>query len=245
MTRERYADEPDPGPLLVCNRPPCEGRLYHDQAMHDFLAHRYNVPINLDHPLAALAEGRIDQAEYRRRMGDLERRAADSLDVEPAPRRPPEPRPLHHHTVDDGASDPIWHRHAMPNGDVGPYRHPLRYAQAHRPRSADDFDRRRPEPDRSGMVIVWMAVLFALCLLAIAIAGIVAHLAAAPRTTHQPTVELGPSEGTTAGAGDTPLTVNLGASAVGSSGAPLEREAWLGVTRAKTSAPARHDGGAP
>lgn len=124
----------------------------------------------VDSPLADLIAGRIDQATYRRRMADLERHAADSLDVEPAPAR------------------------------------------------------RRPEPERSGFVIVWMAVAFGLVLLAIAVAGIVATLAA-PRTTHQPTVELGSSEGTTAGAGDTALTVNLGASAAGSSGAPHRSEA--------------------
>jgi hypothetical protein len=57
----------------------------------------------------------------------------------------------------------------------------------------------------------------------LAVAGIVATLAA-PRTTHQPTVELGSSGGTTAGAGDTSLTVNLGASAVGSSSVSFGRE---------------------
>jgi hypothetical protein len=53
-----------------------------------------------DTPLHDLVAGRIDQAEYRRRMADLERRAADSLDVEPSPYRPrwhlvppPPPRP--------------------------------------------------------------------------------------------------------------------------------------------------------
>lgn len=36
---ERYADEPDPGELLVCRRPPCHGRLYHDAAWHDWMSH--------------------------------------------------------------------------------------------------------------------------------------------------------------------------------------------------------------
>lgn len=75
-----------------------------------------------DTPLGDLVAGRIDQAEYRRRMAELERRAADSLDVEPYPARRP------------------------------------------------------PEPDRSGMVIVWLAAAFGLVLLAIAVAGIVATL---------------------------------------------------------------------
>lgn len=73
-------------------------------------------------PLGDLVAGRIDQAEYRRRMADLERRAADSLDAEPAPAR------------------------------------------------------RRPEPDRSGAVIVWLAAGLGLVLLAIAVAGIIATL---------------------------------------------------------------------
>lgn len=42
----RYADEPDPGPLLVCHRPPCVGRLYHDQVMHDYLSHHGPEPID-------------------------------------------------------------------------------------------------------------------------------------------------------------------------------------------------------
>src|SRR5215207_3019787 len=46
----------------------------------------------VDSPLGDLIRGRIDQAEYRRRMADLERRSADSLDAEPVIRRvPPEP----------------------------------------------------------------------------------------------------------------------------------------------------------
>lgn len=83
-------------------------------------------------PLALLIAGRIDQAEYRRRMADLERLAADSLDAEPAP--------LH----------------------------------------------RRPEPDHSGQVIVWLAVALAGVLLWIAIVGIVATIAA-PRSAPDPT----------------------------------------------------------
>jgi hypothetical protein len=60
-------------------------------------------------------------------------------------------------------------------------------------------------------------------LLVIAIVAAAAFLIAnrsAPRSAHQSTVELGPSAGTTAGAGDTSLPVNLGASAAGPIGAP-------------------------
>lgn len=46
-----------------------------------------------DTPLGDLIAGRIGQAEYRRRMADLERRAADSLDAEPAPARRAAPEP--------------------------------------------------------------------------------------------------------------------------------------------------------
>lgn len=77
---------------------------------------------SVDHSLGDLVAGRIDQAEYRRRMADLERHAADSLDVEPAPVR------------------------------------------------------RRPEPDRSGAVIVWLAVALVVVLFAIAVAGILVTL---------------------------------------------------------------------
>ena len=172
MTRERYADEPDPGPLLTCHRPPCEGRVYHDQVMHDFLAHNPH-PITVDTPLADLVAGRIDQTEYRRRMADLERRAADALDVEPAPAR------------------------------------------------------RRADPARSGMVVVWMAVVFGTVLLAIAVAGILATLAA-PRGAQ--TTDLEPSRD---------MSASAGVSSAGLPGAPPEREApsWAGPLD-------RHDGGA-
>ncbi len=82
-------------------------------------------------------------------------------------------------------------------------------------------DRRAAYRDRPAFPL--LTVILAILLIVAGVALITSPIReprAAPRTTHQPTVELGPSAGTTAGAGDTSLTVNLGASAVGSSGAP-------------------------
>ena len=171
-------------------------------------------------------------------------------------RRLPDGRLHHQHQTGDGKT--YWHAHYMANGDKSTYRHPLSDDRAHpvparpypirerpgspesviaTPRELDPDPREiehEPVPrqlvDRPRFpLFTWILVIAAIAAVAFLIAN-----RPAPRSSHQPTVELSPGRGTTAGAGDTSPS-DLGASADGSFAAPDHGDVLVGL--ADTGAP--------